>query len=253
MKPMSRRKLLWELCVVCILVIVTVILNLLHYEVFHDIRHLWLWNFTALAFLPISVLFMTLLINRLLSAREKAMHLDKMNMLIGAFFSNVGTEFLSRLSVWDPGIQYLRNNFGSKDSWSKLNVRGIEKILSRHNFDVSIGRPGLQDLHELLAKKQDFLMRLLENPSLLDHENATNLLRAVFHFAEELAHRPDIASTPDSDLEHLCVDAKRAYVSIVREWAIYMNYLKDSYPYLFSLAVRTNPLDRMATPVVKAG
>jgi hypothetical protein len=252
MKPTSRRKLVWELCVVLILLIVSLVLNILHYEFFHDLRHIWLWSFTALAFLPISVLFMTLLINRLLSVREKALHLDKMNMLIGAFFSNVGTELLSRLSVWDSGVQYLRDNFGSQDSWSKLNVRGIEKIAARHNFDVSIDRSGLQNLHEFLARKQDFMMRLLENPSLLDHENVTNMLRAVFHFTEELAHRTDIASTPDSDLEHLRVDAKRAYGLIVREWAVYMYYLKGSYPYLFSLAVRTNPLDRTATPIVKA-
>jgi hypothetical protein len=38
----------------------------------------------------------------------------------------------------------------------------------------------------------------------------------------------------------------------VREWVVYMKYLKGSYPYLFSLAVRTNPLDRTATPVVEA-
>ena len=189
MKPTSRRKLVWELSIVFILLIVTLILNFLHYEFFHDLQHIWLWSFTALAFLPISVLFMTLLINRLLSVREKALRLDKMNMLIGAFFSNVGTELLSRLSVWDPGIQYLRDNFGSQDSWSRLNVRGIEKIVARHSFDVSIDRPGLQTLHEFLARKQDFMMRLLENPSLLDHENVTNMLRAVFHFTEELAHR----------------------------------------------------------------
>ena len=252
MKPTSRRKLVWELCVVLILLIASLILNILHYAFFHDLRHIWLWSFTALAFLPISVLFMTLLINRLLSVREKALHLDKMNMLIGAFFSNMGTELLSRLSGWDSAVQYLRNNFGSQDSWSKLNVRGIGKIVDQHNFDVSIDRPGLLDLREFLLRKQDFMMRLLENPSLLDHENVTNMLRAVFHFTEELAHRSDIASTPDSDLEHLCVDAKRAYALIAREWAVYMYYLKGSYPYLFSLAVRTNPLDRTATPIVKA-
>jgi len=252
MNPTSRKKLIWELSVVLILLIVTIILNLLHYEFFHDLQHIWLWSFTALAFLPISVLFMTLLIGRLMSAREKALHLDKMNMLIGAFFSNMGTDLLSRFSAWDSDIKYLRDNFGSQDSWNKLNVRGIEKILGRHKFDVSIDRPGLLDLRDFLARKQDFMMRLLENPSLLDHENITNLLRAVFHFNEELAHRSDIASTPDSDMEHLRVDAKRAYALLVREWAVYMNYLKGSYPYLFSLAVRTNPLDRTATPVVKA-
>jgi hypothetical protein len=252
MKSMSRKKLAWELRIVLILVIASLVLNLLHYLIFRDLQHIWLWNLTDLAFLPISVLFMTLLIDRLLSARETALRLDKMNMLIGAFFSSVGTELLGRLASWDTNAQYLRDNFGSHDSWSKLNVRSIEKIASQHSFIVSPDRPGLQNLRELLAQKQDFLMRLLENPNLLEHENFTDLLRAVFHLAEELTHRSDISSTPDSDLHHLSGDVKRAYALLVREWAVYMIYLKVSYPYLFSLAVRTNPLDRTATPVVNA-
>ncbi len=252
MKPTNRRKLAWELRIVLILVIASLILNLVHYLIFRDWQHIWLWNLTDLAFLPISVLFMTLLIDRLLQRRETALRLDKMNMLIGAFFSSVGTELLVRFSGWDADVQYLRDNFGSHDSWGKLNVRGIEKILGRHGFVVSPDRIGLQNLRELLAQKQDFLMRLLENPNLLEHENFTDLLRAVFHFAEELTHRSDISSTPDSDLHHLSGDAKRAYALLVREWAVYMMYLKESYPYLFSLAVRTNPLDRTATPIVKA-
>ena len=27
------------------------------------------------------------------------------------------------------------------------------------------------------------------------------------------------------------------------EWIVYMKYLKNNYPFLFSLAVRTNPFD----------
>jgi hypothetical protein len=253
MKPTNRRKLVWELRVILILLIASLILNFLHYFIFRDLQHIVLWSFTNLAFLPISVLFMTLLIDRLLSARETALHLDKMNMLIGAFFSSVGTELLTRLAGWDTNPQYLRDSFGSQDSLSKLNLRGIEKIANRHGFAVSPDRPGLQNLRELMAQKQDFMMRLLENPNLLEHEDFTDLLRAVFHLAEELAHRSDIASIPDSDLRHLSGDAKRAYALLVREWAVYMIYLKESYPYLFSLAVRTNPLDRTATPIVKAG
>jgi hypothetical protein len=29
-----------------------------------------------------------------------------------------------------------------------------------------------------------------------------------------------------------------------------MRYLKNNYPYLFSLAMRTNPFDQNATPVI---
>ena len=35
-------------------------------------------------------------------------------------------------------------------------------------------------------------MRLLENPVLLEHQAFTDLLRAVFHLAEELAYRKSV-------------------------------------------------------------
>jgi hypothetical protein len=36
---------------------------------------------------------------------------------------------------------------------------------------------------------------------------------------------------------------ERAYVLLIREWLDYMNHLQQVYPYLFSLARRTNPFD----------
>lgn len=35
-----------------------------------------------------------------------------------------------------------------------------------------------------------------------------------------------------------------------REWIIYMRHLQDDYPYLFSLAVRLNPMVKNPDPVV---
>lgn len=38
-------------------------------------------------------------------------------------------------------------------------------------------------------------------------------------------------------------DIRRTYSRIVLEWLHYMEHLKEDYPYLFSLAMRTNPFD----------
>lgn len=94
-------------------------------------------------------------------------------------------------------------------------------------------------------------MRLLENPILLEHETFTDLLRAVFHLAKELASRKELDHLPDADYQHLANDIKRAYVLLVHQWLDYMRHLKDNYPFLFSLAMRTNPFDQKASPIVK--
>ncbi len=115
--------------------------------------------------------------------------------------------------------------------------------LRHYGYAIDIERVNLEHL-------RDFLVRLLENPNLLEHESFTELLRAVFHLTEELQSRDDMSCLPESDCQHLAGDIKRVYVLIVRGWLDYMEYLRDSYPYLFSLAMRTNPFDRDASPVV---
>ena len=76
-------------------------------------------------------------------------------------------------------------------------------------------------------------------------------LRAVFHFMEELAYRDDVKNIPESDRNHLANDIKRAYQLLIYEWLDYMKYLKANYPFLFHLAMRTNPFDRTASVTVK--
>jgi hypothetical protein len=87
------------------------------------------------------------------------------------------------------------------------------------------------------------MLGLLENPNLLEHDDFTELLWSVFHLIEELEYRTDLTKLPESDLDHLSVDIKRAYIHLLRQWLAYIQHLKNDYPYLFSLAARTNPLD----------
>ena len=95
-------------------------------------------------------------------------------------------------------------------------------------------------------------MRLLENPNLLEHETFTELLWAVFHLTEELEYRADLDKLPHTDMVHISGDIKRVYVLLLNRWIDYVMHLKDQYPYLYSLAVRTNPLDEDASPIVKS-
>ena len=48
---------------------------------------------------------------------------------------------------------------------------------------------------------------------------------------------------PESDYEHLKLDTERVYNLLIYEWLQYMEHLMNNYPYLFSLALRTNPFD----------
>ena len=106
-------------------------------------------------------------------------------------------------------------------------------------------------IKNFLKDKRQFLLALLENPNLLEHDSFTNLLWAVFHLTEELMHRRRLENLGDADYEHLSGDIKRVYHLLIAEWLEYMKHLKANYPYLFSLAMRTNPFDANACVEVK--
>ena len=214
------------------LLAVSITLYVLHYVIFKDLHHIFLWSLTSLAFLPVSVLLVTLLINRLLTDRDRRARLEKMNMVIGAFFSEVGNEFLSMLVQWDDDIESLRRAVAIESEKHQKSLKSILRRLAAHRYAIDIERVDLAEVKDFLAARRMFLLRLLENPNLLEHEAFTALLRAVLHVAEELGYRPSLEGLPEADLKHLAGDLRRAYVILVRQWLAYLRFIRRAYPYL---------------------
>ena len=146
-------------------------------------------------------------------------------------------------------MDIIRKDLIVNDDWSEQDFLGVAKRLKNYDYGVDIQKIDLENLRNFLFEEKDFMLRLLENPSLLEHESFTELLRAIFHLTEELAlaGRENLTHLPATEYEHLTGDIKRAYSLLVHQWLDYMKYLKNSYPYLFSLAMRTNPFDRECT------
>jgi voltage-gated potassium channel len=187
----------------------------------------------------------------MLSRRDKQTRMRKLNMVIGVFFSEVGTKLIRSFSDADPHFEEIQKGMVVTENWSHRDFLTVSKHLKNFPYGIDISKTDLDFLKKFLLRQRDFLVRLLENPILLDHESFTDLLRAVFHLTEELAYREDTRQLPGTDQSHIAGDMKRAYHLLVLQWLDYMQYLKGNYPYLFSLAMRTNPFDRQASPIIK--
>jgi hypothetical protein len=241
----------WQLMVGMGLVVLSAVFYVLHYLIFRDPHHIFLYLIGDVAFVFIEVLLVTLIIHELLNQREKRARVEKLNMVIGIFFSEVGTKLLNFLSARDPHLEEIPKELLNKDGWSEKNVSRLGEQLNRYDYGLEIQNEDFRQLKVLLDDKKDFLLRLLENPNILEHESFTDVLRAVFHLAEELDYREDLEKLPNSDRTHLAGDMKRAYRFLTYQWLSYMGYLKNNHPYLFHLALRMNPFDRNASPIVK--
>lgn len=240
------KKIKWLLILSVSLVSLSAVVYGLHYLFFHDAHHIFIYLLGDVAFVPIEVLLVTVIIHRVLEMREKRSTLHKMNMVIGSFFSQVGRELMELYLKFDTSTDTFRDNLVIRPSWKSTdfsaafkNVRQAVYVLNTRNSDLNV-------LKSFLVSHREYLLRLLENGNLLEHELFTDLLWAVFHLTEELEMRQNVHALSSADLEHLANDMARGYRLLLMQWILYMQHLKKDYPFLFSLAIRTNPFDTEA-------
>lgn len=230
----------WQIILGIVLVVLSASFYAAHFLVFRDAHHIFIFLVGDIAFVFVEVLMVTLIIHRLLSEREKKALLEKLNMLIGAFFSDFGTDLLKAVVAFDPNAQSIKVLLEGI-SWKKNTFQKAVNQISALHHNLDIKRGSLVDLKALLLSKRELLLRIIENPTLLENESFSNLLWALFHLTDELAYRDDLDSLPKPDAKHMETDMERAYGLLILEWMKFMKHLKDKYPYLFHFAVRTNP------------
>lgn len=245
------RTLRWQLLLGLILLVLTVLLFWAHTVLFKDVRTLEFYLFLDVVFIPIQVFIVSLILDQLLSHRERAATIERLNMAIGVFVNEVGTDLLKACRTFDTEPETLRGILTVTPAWGRAEFARAGRALKAYQPRIYSQQGDLARLRAYLNEKRTFLLSLLQNPSLLENETFTQMLWAVFHLADELAHRRDVTALGKTDYDHLSNDLERVYTALAREWLGYMRHLKTAYPYLFSLAVRLNPFDPDATAEVR--
>lgn len=197
--------------------------------------------------------FLTIITNvtqMLIQRGHNRLRAQRLNMIIGVFFTEVGNQLLRIFTQYDPQINEIRKDYLINQDSSEADFAHLKSQLHQHECAIDSKSMNLETLAGFLMQKGDLLLRQIENPDLIEHESFTDLLWAVVHLRDELMSRESLTDLPETDLEHLANDAKRAYGALVRRWVDYLQHLKRSYPYLFSLALRTNPFSERPTAVI---
>ena len=192
------KRLNWQILLGTSLLVLSVLFYFLHYLVFRDPHHIFIYLIGDVAFVFIEVLLVTLIIHRVLEKREKKARLEKLNMVIGVFYSEVGMKLLEILSKWDPQIQIIQQDLITEGKPAGQKFERICMCLRTHDYRIEIEKPDWDIVKAFLMTKKAFLLRLLENQNLLEHESFTDVLWAVFHLAEELEARESFQGLPDA-------------------------------------------------------
>lgn len=226
---------------IIVLLIISALFFVLQFVLYHNMEEGMFLFFQDLWFLPIHVIIVTFILDRFISLREKKEKLERLNILINDFFNEAGREILKESNQFIDNIDQIKTHMHINAQWKDEDFKKAVAAMDIQGITAHVRPASLSALREKLNDKKKNIMTMVENPSLLEHDRFTEMLWAVYHLADELNAREDFASLPPSDLEHLSLDLKRAYRYLCVEWLYFNQYIKQKYPYLFSLALRRNP------------
>ena len=252
---MSKR-LSWKVKFSIVMILLIIIIYGSNYLVLGDGEHIISYVWTHLGFIPVDILLVAFLLDEIIEKKEKESMLEKLDMLMSTFFSEVGNELISQLSTvnkYKANTENLKSikDWDEKDFDNKL----AELKSSTVDFSAQVALEDreefLENLRTLLVSKREFIINLINNPNLLEKDEFTGLINAILHLDEELEHRKDLALVNDADFGHLNGDMQRVYDKLIHEWVYYLKYLYKHYPYMIALIIRTNPFDESAEVYVK--
>ena len=234
-----------------LLIISSTALYCIQTYIFNSPRDTFFYMFQDLAFVPLQVIIVTLVLDKLLTAREKQEKLLKLNTVISAFFSELGAATISLMSGSNLNLSDLQGGLRVDSGWNEAEFRRASEMVKDFKFQGECTSGQLLSLREFLHVNKPYLLRMFDNPNLLEHDAFTEMLWALLHVSQELESRESLERLPKNDMAHLSNDVMRAYRFLTIEWLCYMKYLKKDYPYLFSLATRKNPFEGKGSVIVE--
>lgn len=237
-----KKKLSSTFFIGAFLVVLSLFLHYIHYLIFKDAHHTLIFLVADIAFIPMEVFFTSLVLDKLLEKREITHLLERLNILIGLFYTELGTALLSEIVIGDNDLNLIRKDSTKEKQEDTISFDTLVKDISSHEYTIDITKINLNRIQSHLDNNKELLIALLTNNNLLEHETFTETLMAVIHLKDELNSRYN-NNIQEYEINHINKDLEVTYKYLTIEWAKYMEYLRDNYPVLFTKALINNPFD----------
>ena len=224
------------------------ILHGIHYAIFRDLHHILIFLVADIAFIPLEVFFVSVVLERIIEKRDERQITKKLNMLIGLFYQEVGNYVLTHFVNADEHLTSEEIDAAIDFKWDATKYEQLTHCILAHKYHVSMSLIDLKELDQKLTTYKALIVNLITNPTIHEHGPFSEVLMSLFHLADELKTRP-LDALSKEDMDHLKVDIDRVYRCLAEEWVSYMSHLQVDYPYLFLTAVKYNPFDKRASNV----
>lgn len=228
--------------VIVLLFAVSAVIYGVQITMFHDQRDTLFYFLQDWAFLPVQIAVVTIVVGKIIGAREKRERLSKTKMLASSFFCDLGTDLLHEMLNCVDNVDTIAPALCIHDGWKPRDFTVAACTLRTASLNVHCTAEDFTRMRSLLLEKRLSMLVIASNPVLLEHEDFTDMLWSIFHLTDELTARTEFELLPAGEVEHLNIDVKRVLLAILVNWMCHMEHIHAEYPYLFALAVRQNPL-----------
>ncbi|CEN84891.1 hypothetical protein GOD95_02960 [Paeniclostridium sordellii] len=226
------KKIRYYFVISFILIALSAVMFLIHYLVFGQALNTAYYSLMNLCFIPINSLVVTIILEKLIDYRAKKDRIEKINMLVGIFFTEVGGKLMHLIIDSDKDAKNYITNFED--------LNNIKKCLNEYDYKVDMNNIDLCSIKNILLENNNLFVTLISNENVFQHQIFTDLLMSVVHLRDEIIFMEKDDSL-ELNINHLENDVIRVYKNISIQWISYLEYLNKSYPFLYNNAIRVNP------------
>jgi len=160
-----------------------VIVYLLQILIFHNSHETFFLIFQDVAFLPVEVVLISFILEKYLDRREKQEKFRQMQVVISAFYSDVGTSLIRNFSHFNTNFQKLKEEFSFEQDIIHPTKEKMWNFVCDFDYAMDSRAGDLSALKNFLLTKKPYILRMFENPNLLEHDQFTDMLWSVHRYA----------------------------------------------------------------------
>lgn len=226
-----------------ILILLVIMFYYIYYLIFGGIKSLMESLVMSIATIPLDILVTGFIANYIVEKKDREKKENEMNMIIGIFYNQVGTEVLNILVKSDSCVEEIRQAASIKKDWGDEQYQLLYEEFNKYEYCVDMNKINLKELKKVLIKNAEFFIDLILNPTIQDKELFTETIVAMIHLKDELNDRFIGDELDDYEKVHITIDLNMAYKALALRWIDYMYHLQKLYPQLFTKALVTSPFD----------
>ena len=151
----------WKIRFAIIMFVLAVVIFLARYLIFGDGEEIIAYLWKHIGFIPIDILIVAFLLEGIMGKKEHEAILEKIDMLMGTFFSEIGNDLLAELSKVNKN-KINTENLKDIRNWEEKDFDKKMKELKENGLDFKADIPPeereefLTNIHSILMEKREF-------------------------------------------------------------------------------------------------